>query len=295
MDNMREERGRWMVIRRTSGKVVELSTVFVSANTKPRRNRRKGTTTAQKQDENERDAVKRLARIINANYAHGDLLLTAKYDDDGFGNLAQRAMADRKEGESIEDAVLRAAEHDASLYLRRLQRQLKNQGVDPDKIRIVVSTSDMDGETGEFVRPHHHIILPRVSFEVAAKAWHLGSVEYQILRDQDDYTPLAAYICRQVRRRPDAKKWRTTRNMKKTVVNERWAAEGEILKPDRHGKLTGHNNWDSGKPQYIRFVKGAALPAGRGERKKLEEALEAAGLTRCEEKREWRPPGGEHQ
>lgn len=278
-----------MVIRRTSGKVVELSTVFVSANTKPRRNRRKGTTTAQKQDENERDAVKRLARIINANFGHGDLLLTAKYDDDGFGDLVQRALADRREGERIEDAVLRAAEHDASLYLRRLRRILGKEGVE---LRAIVSTSDMDGNTGEFVRPHHHIILPRVSFEAAAKAWHLGSVEYQILRDQDDYTPLAAYICRQVRRRPDAKKWTTTRNMKKTVVNERWAEEGEILKPDRHGKLTGHNNWESGKPQYIRFVKGAALPAGRGKRKKLEEALEAAGLTRCEETREWRPPGG---
>ena len=67
----------------------------------------------------------------------------------------------------------------------------------------------------------------------------------------------------------------------------------EILKPDRHGKLTGHNNWESGKPQYIRFVKGAALPAGRGKRKKLEEALEAAGRTGCEETRGWHPPGGE--
>lgn len=280
---MREERGKWMVIRRTSGKVVELSTVFVSANTKPRRNKRKGTTTAQKQDENERDAVKRLARIINANYAHGDLFLTATYDDDGFADLARRALAGRKEGESTEDAVLRAAEHDASLYLRRLQRHLKSQGVDPDKIRIVVSTSDMDGKTQEIVRPHHHIILPRVSFETAAKAWNLGSVEYQILKNQDDYTPLAAYICAQVRRRPDAKKWRTTRNMKKTVVNERWATEDEILKPDRHGKLTGRNNWEKGKPQYIRFVKGAAMPAGRGERKKLEEALEALAKAEGED------------
>ena len=215
MNSIGEERGRWMVIRRTSGKVVELSTVFVSANTKPRRNKRKGTTTAQKQDENERDAVKRLARIINANFSHGDLFLTVKYDDDGFGDLAQRALADRKEGESIEDAVMRAAEHDASLYLRRLRRILGKENVE---LRAIVSTSDMDGETGEFVRPHHHIILPRVSFEAAAKAWHLGSVEYQILRDQDDYTPLAAYLCRQVRRRPDAKKWTTTRNMKKTIV-----------------------------------------------------------------------------
>lgn len=287
---MREERGRWMVVRRTSGKVVELSTVFVPANVKPRRNKRKGTTTAQKRDENERDAIKRLARILNANYIHGDLLLSVKYDDEGYADLIQRGLAHQQEGESVEDAVLRAAEADASLYLRRLRRVLDKEGVE---LRAVVSTSDMDGDTGEMVRPHHHIVLPRVSFEAAAKAWHMGSVEYQILRDQEDYTPLAAYICRQVRRRPDAKKWRTTRNMKKTVVNERWAEEGEILKPDRHGKLTGHNAWESGKPQYIRFVKGSALPAGRGARKKLEEAMEAAQAARQEERAHRYPPGGD--
>lgn len=269
-----------MVIRRTSGKVVELSTVFVSANTKPRRNKRKGTTTAQKQDENERDAVKRLARIINVNYAHGDLFLTLKYDDEGFARLARVALDRRKEGQSTEDAVLETAEHLCALFIRRVRRHLKEQGMDPGEIRIVSSTSDMDGDTGEFVRPHHHLIMPRVSFEAAAKLWTEGSVEYQILKDQDDYTPLAVYICKQVRRRPDAKKWHTTRNMKKTVVNERWAAEGEILKPDRHGKLVGTNSWEKGKPQYIRFVKGAAMPAGRGQRKKLEEALEALAEAR---------------
>lgn len=272
---MREERGRWMVIRRTSGKVVELSTVFVSANTKPRRNRRKGATSAQKQDENERDAVKRLARILNANYSHGDLWLTLTYDDDGFAKLVQLALSGRKEEQSAEDAVLTAAEKLCANFLRRVKRRLEAQGVDPKEVRIVSCTSDMDGETGEFVRPHHHLVMPRISFEAAQELWTEGSVDYQILKDQDDYTPLAAYICRQVRRRPDAKKWHTTRNMKKTVVNERWAAEGEILKPDRYGKLTGTNSWEQGKPQYIRFVKGDAMPAGRGKRKKLEEAMQA--------------------
>lgn len=278
LNGLREERGRWMVIRRTSGKVVELSTVWVSANTRPRRNKRKGTTTAQKQDENERDCVKRLARAINTNFRHGDLFLTVKYDDDGFADLVTQAMAIRKDGQDIEDVILAVSEKNCSNYMRRLKRALGRQGLD---LRAITSTSDMDGETGEFVRPHHHIIIPRISFEEAAKLWHAGSVEYQILRDQDDYTPLAVYICKQVRRRPDAKKYSCTRNLKKPVVNERWAAPGEVLKPDRHGKLTGRNQWEPGKPQYIRFVKGSALPAGRGTRKKLEETLEAAGLKDC--------------
>ena len=259
-----------MVIRRTSGRVVELSTVWVSAQTRPRRNRRKGATTAQKQDENERDCVKRLARAINCNFTHGDLWLTARYDDKGLARLEQQARARRAEGQSWEDALLDAAERDAANYLRRLSRVLAKDGI---CLKYIVSTADRDGETGEEVRPHHHIILPRVSFEAAAKAWDGGSVDYQILRDQADYTPLAVYLCRQVRRRPDRKKYRPSRNLKKPLVNERWAKPGEELRPDPGATLTGRNDWEPGKPQYIRFVKGDKLPAGRGKRKKQEEAM----------------------
>lgn len=269
--NTGEERGRWMVIRRTSGKVVELSTVFVSRNTKPRRNKTKGTTSAQKQDENERDCVKRLARSINCNFTHGDLLLTAKYDEEGMTRLIKAAEARRRPGQSEEDALFDALDREAENYVRRLGRQLAKEGIE---LRYIIVPSDMDGETGELVRPHVHIILPRVSFDAAALAWKGGSVEYQILKDQDDYTPLALYLCRQARRRPGKQKYRCSRNLKKPIVNERWAKPGEELRPDRNGKVVARNEWETGKPQYIRFIKGEALPAGRGQRRKQEEAAE---------------------
>lgn len=272
-----ERQGRWMVIRRTSGKVVELSTVWVSSSTRPRRNRRKGTTTAQKQDANERDCVKQLARAINCNFQHGDLLLTVKYDNEGAAELEERGKELAGEmGTSLEDGILEAAQADVTNYVRRLGRRLKKDGVE---LKYIICTADMDGETGEMVRVHHHIILPRVSFEEAAKAWKHGSVEYQILREQDDYTQLAVYLCRQVRRRPDRKKYRCSRNLKKPIVNERWAKPGELLKPDRFGKVVARNQWEEGGPQYIRFIKGAPLPAGRGQRKKQEEREESRKET----------------
>lgn len=268
-----EERGRWMVIRRTSGKVVELSTVWVSSNTKPRRNKRKGMTSAQKQDENERDCVKQLARTINCNFSHGDLWITVHYDEAGMCKLEEWAKENRGEDQSWEDAMLDAAAYEIGKYLRRLKRAMKKAGKD-EEMRYIVVDSDMDGETGELVRLHHHIILPRVSYEEAAEAWKFGSVDYQILRDQEDYTPLAAYICKQARRRAGKKKYRVSKNLKQPIVNERWAAPGEELRPDRHGKVVARNEWEEGRPQYIRFIKGAALPAGRGPRKKAEEAME---------------------
>ena len=248
-----------MVIRRKSGRVIELSTVWAGSNTRPRRNRRKGVTSAQKQDENERDCVKRLARAINCNFAHGDLWLTPKYDEAGMERLEAWAGEHREEAASWEDAMMDAAEREGRNYLRRLIRALRKAGV--RDVKYILSTADRDGTSGEAVRIHHHLILPRVGFELAARLWTMGTVDYQILRAQDDYTPLAEYICRQVRRRPDAKKYTCSRNLDKPVVSQRWAGPGEELRPDRGGKLIHRNEWEPGRPQYIRFV--AAEPRKR--------------------------------
>lgn len=255
-----------MVIRRTSGKTVELSSVWVPTNTKPRKARTKGSSSAAKKDENENDAVKRLARIINCNFAYGDLLLTPKYDNEGFAKLEQWARENQEEGEAWEDALMRAAEREGALYMDRIRELLKKQGA---KVKYVLVTSDMDEETGELVRVHHHLVIPRVHFEDAAKSWKLGTVDYQILKDQDDYTPLAVYLCKQVRRRPDAKKWTCSRGLKKPTVSTRWAGAGEELRPDKGGILVGRNDWEPGKPQYIRFVK-RPLPSER-QKKELSE------------------------
>ena len=163
---MRAEEGRWMIIRRRSGQVVEESTVYVSAQVKPRRNRRKGATTAQKQDENEWDCVKRLARVLNCNYQYGDLLLTAKIDGAGMERLEAWARAHQAEGQTWEDAMY-AAERAGDLDLQSIRRALAAEGV--RDFRYVVVASDMDGETGEAVRPHIHLVVPRVSFAAAAQ------------------------------------------------------------------------------------------------------------------------------
>lgn len=277
--------GRWMVIRRTSGSVVELSTVFVSANTRPRRNRRRGATTAQKQDQNERDCIKRLARAINCNFGQGDLHLVLHYSDEGLDQLARCAKTGIQAGETAEDALIEAAEHQCTLWLRRLKRALP--GV---TVRSISSTSDLSSKTGDLVRPHHHVILPRECAQAAIKAWALGSVSYNELDGREDHTELANYICRQVRRRSNKQKYHCSRNLKQPIVNERWAKPGEVLCPDPKGRLTGRGAWDGFGPQYIRFVKGKVLPAGRGARKHREETEALMAQIMTERAKVWEGP-----
>ena len=58
------------------------------------------------------------------------------------------------------DAMRAAADHELQLVIRRVKRELDKAGV---SLRYVAVTSDMDGDTGETVRVHHHLVVDRAA------------------------------------------------------------------------------------------------------------------------------------
>ena len=234
-----------------SGAVFEKSFFRVGANARPRKGRSKDST-PRKQDANERDCVKRAARILNCNFGHGDILLSLKFDDKHLQMIKDKA----------EDAndLRREAEHAVDLFLRRLKRQYKSE----HKTFTVVS--DMDGETGEYVRPHAHIVITGEEFELTDKElyingkkvkgiWKNGSVDWQPLKHQDDYTPMAEYLLRQVRRLPDAKKYKTSRNMAKPrLVSERLVYKSRPISVPKGAKIQYMSEYRPGEAQYVRYI-----------------------------------------
>ena len=102
------------MIRETiSGAVTEYSKFYVPEGTRPRSSRR-GKSSPRKQDQNDRDAAKRLARILNCNFRAGDALVTLTY----------AAETERAEGEKK-----------VKNFLRRLKRQCMPH-VCGDEVRI---------------------------------------------------------------------------------------------------------------------------------------------------------------
>ena len=96
------------MIRETiSGAVTEYSKFYVPEGTRPRSSRR-GKSSPRKQDQNDRDAAKRLARILNCNFRAGDALVTLTY----------AAETERAEGEKR-----------VKNFLRRLKRQAEKVGL----------------------------------------------------------------------------------------------------------------------------------------------------------------------
>lgn len=180
--------------------VIEKTRYHVGDNARPR-GRKTGVTTPRQQEQNFNTAVRRLARLLNCNCtADKGLLVTLRFADEGIDKLRETAGGDP-------DKLRDAAEHQAMLWLRRLRR--KDKGVIPF---YTLSASDMDGDTGELVRLHVHICMETdgsLSWDALRDSWTLGSVNIRSLRGQDDYSPIAYYMLKQVRRVPDRKNTRS--------------------------------------------------------------------------------------
>lgn len=236
---------------------------------------RRQKNAVKKQEQNEYSSQKALARLINANFLAGDLLLGLDYNDEGMERILNWGrehglMVDSEDEGIRRDAIWEAAAHELETCLRRVKRRLAKKGLE---LKAIYCTSDMDGKTGELVRVHHHLIIRSVAKDAFLDAWEkygLGSVDWSPLwANQIDRTPIAEYIIRQVRRIPDAKKYRSTKNLIRPIPTTRIVStDNELLVP-RGGKLIYRQEYQNKKlgqedhrnyqPQYIRYITPKAL------------------------------------
>lgn len=253
--------GYWVVRTYTSGNVGEKTKFWVQGE-RPVKAGRKEKTELRKQEQNEYAAEKQLARLINANFGAGDLLLGLDYSAEGMERIMrylEKQGIDLKalsEEERI-DAIRTAADREMQLVLRRVQRAMKQDGLE---LKYIGVTSDMDGDTGEMVRVHHHLIVPECAKGYFLEKWKgLGGVDWTELRRQPDYLPIAEYLLRQVRRIPDAKKYRPSRNLVRPQPKDRIVNSGAELRVPKGGQLLQRNAFRPGQAQYIRYILPEAM------------------------------------
>lgn len=273
--------------------VIERTRYAVGDNAVPRKKKNRGTTSYRKQEQNFNSALRKVARILNCNYSHENgLLLTLDLDEAGLSKLVsglpqeqQRAIRELKApvGEigtwnakakklrnitmdadaevvlAALQALRDAMSHQMTLWLRRVKR--KHQG----KMKALMVTSDLDHETGELVRVHNHIVLAAedISWDLLQKEWKLGSVDIKQLRNQPDYTPIAVYLMRQVRRQPDEKKYRVTRGMELPETTESLVLSHAEIKAPAGARVLERGCYSADTiAQYIRYI-----PKKQGRRK----------------------------
>lgn len=252
---MKKEEGLYMVTTIISGKVKERRKSRMMRRPSKRGGRIRGNSSEKKIEGNREYAVLQLTRTLNCNMKAGDMWLTLTFDRESLDACGGTFEAAKKEAKKFADRVV---------YRR------KKQGV---VTKWVIAPSEIDGKTGELVRPHVHVIMNGEGFSFAdgilrlfsedvEKIWGKGSVDVQLLRHQDDYYPLAKYIISQSRNVPDEKKYSCSRNMAKPVVHREIVNSGSQLRvPTGATELPG-TKYDPEKGQNIvRYIPRKKNPA----------------------------------
>lgn len=247
------EKGYWVIRTWEAGQVGEKIKYWVQGE-RPGKNVRRMQSELKKQEQNGKEAVRRLARLLNENYKKGDLLVGLDYGEAGIEKLQERARKmtggkREQEPEAWMDAIWAAAEAEVVNFIRRLKRACKTE-----EIRYIAVTSDMDGETGLPVRIHHHIVLSAGAEEACKRKWTMGGVDIKQLSGQPDYTPLAQYLLQQVRRVPDAKKYKPSKNLRRPKPKDRIALNGGELRLPKNAAMLYRGTTIPGRPQYIRYI-----------------------------------------
>lgn len=246
--------GYWVVRTYKAGYVGEKTKYFVPGK-RPDRLRRCDKRAAQKAEKASSSATKTLARLLNANCTDGKgwYMVGLDYNKEGMRKLeawAKKQGFQMETEEEKQNAMLEAADHEMLLCIRRAKRKMDGE------LKAFYITSDMDGETGEVVRVHHHLIINADALEAFKASWGgLGGVDYKHLyENQKDRTPIAEYWMKQVRKRPDAKKYRTTRNIERPEPKDVIARTEAMLRAPAGATVVYVQEFRKGGDQYIRYV-----------------------------------------
>ena len=159
--------------------------------------------------QNERRAKKSLARLINANFSAGGVILGLEYSQEWYERNTRELEYAGITGESAAEMINKRAEHELRLCIRRVKRACEKRKI---PVRYIFVTSEQaDGER-EQQRIVHNVITDGVLQDIFISKWELGEVH---IRNTEEVPRLADILLSQVRRVPDSRKYNPSRNFAK--------------------------------------------------------------------------------
>lgn len=146
---------------------------------------------------NNKNAVKHVTRLLNANFTKEDIWATFTYDNDHLPENVKEAQKDMVN------------------YLRRLKHFIKKNGLEELKYIYVTEYSD-DPKKGK-KRVHHHIVMNFRDRDVAEQMWKGGARTHSRRLQPDNFglEGLANYITKDPN---GTKRWVSSTNLNKPIV-----------------------------------------------------------------------------
>ena len=193
-----------------TGKVIEIEkkhTIKYRAKSKTR-SAKKLTTSESQKIINENNAIKKLRRIINANFGYRDFHITLGYE------VSQRP-ADRE-----------AAIKDMDNFIKRLRNVFKKAS----KVLKYVFACEYGINS-----IHHHIIIPNIEPELIQKIWSKGRIHITPLDKTGQYEQLASYIIKQTRK--------TFNNQERQLFKKRFCSSTNLIRPEPIIEVVTADSW----------------------------------------------------
>ena len=237
---MKKQDGGWFIKEYRAGEIGERTLYWVSESEGS--GKRKAESEIRIREKNEKKTEREAARLINKNFSKGDILLGLDYDNKSYRKVFGKT-------ESAEERI-RAAEKEAEKLLRRVRRAAKKDGIE---VRAMLFIGDMDMETKQPTRIHHHIIVNREAAKLFEKKWrYCKNADFEPL-DGEDKIGLAKYLIGQRTHIKNAKAYTRTRNLKCAEAKVIRAEFTDTLMPPKGASVIFRAEYSVGINQYIRF------------------------------------------
>lgn len=267
-----EERAEWYVREyRMRNGVCEKTKFQVLRDETVRIGTRRHSRAVNRAEKQAAETARDLARLMNNNFTVGrDCYLTLDYSDEALRKLARRigvpaddvdaflrsVLVEHDEGNRL--ALYLAAEQEARNYMKRLSRACRKAGV--DLVLSAYVTSDLDGETFEPERVHHHLVINAEAAELAAACWVMngGAMPKRLWsRSHGDLSELAAYMIAQVRTVPGKHKYHPSRTLEKPEATRPVPAKNPDapLRVPSGCEFIWRSEAYAGRPQVLRYYR----------------------------------------
>ena len=258
---MVEDIGYWIIRTYQAGGVGEKTKFYVPADRT--RSKRAIASEIRKQEQNEGNVTRKIARMLNQYFSSEDYLLGLDISPEGMERVQKGAEKIRakkqREDYTDEDYIRLSVAHEGELFMRRLKDRLP-KGAD---VRYLVFASDREKNkhTGDLepCRAHLHIVLSSCGDivtmnELCAKSWIHGGVHLEHLYRSPDYWTLAEYLVEQVRRIKDVKAYKPSRNMPLPLPKDRVVHSEAELRLPKGATFLRRGEHKAGEPQYLRYL-----------------------------------------
>ncbi len=206
-----------------SGSILECEIYPIWLGPKSKRDKKTKASRQAQKNLNNKNAQKKVARLLNANFTNKDTWLTLTYDNEHLP-------------ETIEQA-----KKNMTNYIRRVKRYCKKNNL-PD-LKYIYVTEYKDGDINK--RVHHHIVFNLQNRDMAEKLWNGGgrTQARRLQPDIDGLEGMARYITKQkkdTKTSTNYKSYTPSRNLKQPTIT---IADSKITK--RRAEKIARNKIDA--------------------------------------------------